>query len=301
LAARRAFYARQAKNTEAVRQCAEIRMRAERKAGELLAQMEKAKGTRGQLIGRSEVAPPITTEEVSLADRGITRKQASQWQQLAKVPAREFEAAVAKAAIPTTNGLLKGQRREQHEIAVAERTEAMARELGTKLYPVIYADPPWRFEPYSRDTGMDRAADNHYSTMTLDQIKAVKIPKAWDCVLFLWATAPMLPQALEVIEEWDFDYKTHCVWVKDKIGTGYWYRSLHELLLVATRGNVPAPPSDQRLPSVFHEPAGRHSEKPAAFAEFIEAWFPHLSKLEMFARKARPGWDSWGNEIEAKP
>jgi hypothetical protein len=63
---------------------------------------------------------------------------------------------------------------------------------------------------------------------------------------------------------------------KPKGRAGYWYRNLHELLLVATRGQVPAPPSNQRLPSVFHEPAGRHSEKPAAFAELIEAWFPHL-------------------------
>ena len=78
-----------------------------------------------------------------------------------------------------------------------------------EIFGVIYADPPWRFEPYTRDTGMDRAADNHYPTMTLDEIKALDVPSiaAEDCVLFLWATAPMLPQALEVMTAWGFTYK----------------------------------------------------------------------------------------------
>ena len=62
-----------------------------------------------------------------------------------------------------------------------------------------------------------------------------------DCVLFLWATSPMLPQALEVMKAWGFAYVSGAVWVKDRIGTGYWFRNRHELLLVGTRGNVPAP------------------------------------------------------------
>lgn len=176
-------------------------------------------------------------------------------------------------------------------------TSVAAARLGRQLYSVIYADPPWRFQPYSRISGMDRAADNHYPTMTLADISALRVPAADDCVLFLWATAPMLPQALDVIAAWGFTYKSHCIWVKEHIGTGYWFRNLHELLLVATRGAVPAPPPGWRLPSVFHEPTGRHSEKPSAFAEMIEHWFPNLPKVELFARTARDGWDCWGNEV----
>lgn len=188
---------------------------------------------------------------------------------------------------------IKSRRRALREIALGDKI----RGFGERRYGVIYADPPWRFEPYSRDTGMDRAADNHYPTLPLAAIEALAVPAADDCALFLWATAPMFPQALNVIAAWGFVYKTHCVWIKDKIGTGYWFRNLHELLLVATRGDMPAPPPSWRLPSVFNEPVGRHSEKPAAFAEFIEAWFPHVPKLEMFARQPRPGWDCWGNEV----
>ena len=91
-----------------------------------------------------------------------------------EIPEKEFEAALAKVAIPTTNSLLKKPEREQREAALAQRTIEAARQIGKQVYGVIYADPPWRFEPYSRDTGMDRAADNHYPTMTLDAIKAMR-------------------------------------------------------------------------------------------------------------------------------
>ena len=110
--------------------------------------------------------------------------------------------------------------------------------LPDKKYAVIVADPEWRFEPRSRETGMDRAADNHYPTSELDAIKARGVASiaADDCVLFLWATAPMLPQALAVMEAWGFAYKSHAIWVKDRIGTGYWFRNKHELLLIGPEG-----------------------------------------------------------------
>jgi N6-adenosine-specific RNA methylase IME4 len=163
-------------------------------------------------------------------------------------------------------------------------------------FNVIYADPPWRFEPFSRVSGLDRAADNHYPTMTLDAIKALPIPAADDCVLFLWATVPMLPQALEVMVAWGFAYKSHCVWIKDSIGTGYWFRNLHELLLVGTRGEIPAPAPGEQYDSVLQLAAGAHSAKPAGFAEIIEEMFQGLPAVELFARAPRLGWDVWGNE-----
>ena len=115
---------------------------------------------------------------------------------------------------------------------------ARQRALPDKRYGVIYADPPWRFEPYSRVTGMDRAAENHYPTSPLAEIKTldVKAIAAADSVLFLWATVPMLPEALEVMETWGCGYKSHAIWAKDRVGTGYWFRNQHELLLVGTRG-----------------------------------------------------------------
>jgi len=112
--------------------------------------------------------------------------------------------------------------------------------LPQRRYGVILADPEWRFEPYSRETGLDRSADNHYPTSPLDVIKARDVPSiaADDCALFLWATVPMLPQALEVMAAWGFHYVSSAVWVKDHIGTGYWFRIRHEILLAGTRGHT---------------------------------------------------------------
>jgi len=91
----------------------------------------------------------------------------------------------------------KRLRRAEREALLAESTARAAARLGTCLYGVIYADPPWRWEPYSRETGLDRSADNHYPTMTLDAINALPVPAADNCVLFLWSPLSMLPQAFD--------------------------------------------------------------------------------------------------------
>ena len=192
----------------------------------------------------------------------------------------------------------KALARSEKERSLANATLVASRQIGHQLYGVIYADPPWRFEPYSRETGMDRAPENHYPTETTEAIARMVVPAADDAVLFLWGTAPMLPDALVVLNEWGFAYKSHVVWLKDRIGTGYWARNKHEILLIGTRGSVPAPSPGTQFTSVVEAPVGRHSEKPSVFAELIETMFPTMSKLEMFCRSTRPGWDVWGNQSE---
>jgi N6-adenosine-specific RNA methylase IME4 len=183
----------------------------------------------------------------------------------------------------------KRARRAQLEAELGARQRA----LPERPYGVIYADPPWRFEPYSLVTGMDRAAEYHYPTSSLAEIKALDVNSiaAADCVLFLWATAPMLPQAIEVLEAWSFTYKSCAVWSKGRIGTGYWFGNKHEILLIGTRGKVPAPAMGTQWPSLILAPVGRHSQKPEVFCELIESYFPNLPKIELHARGAvpRPG------------
>ena len=191
---------------------------------------------------------------------------------------------------------LKGDRRASRVTELAEATRKASRSIGKKLYPVIYADPPWRFEPYSRDSGLDRSADNHYQTMTLEELKELKVPAAPNAVLFMWATNPMLPEAIALMQAWGFTYKSNFAWVKDKPGTGYWNRNRHELLLVGTRGNIPAPAPGEQYHSVISASRGRHSAKPAAFVEMIDDMFQELEGIELFARGPRLGWDVWGNE-----
>lgn len=197
----------------------------------------------------------------------------------------------------------KHQRRAAREAAMAASTAAATEWLASAApaYGVILADPPWRIEPRSRLTGMDRAPDNHYPTMPTEQIAALRPPAAQDCVLFLWATVPMLLQALAVMAAWGFTYKSHLVWAKDRIATGYWNRNKHELLLIGSRGEVPAPVPGTQPESVIAAPRGRHSEKPVVFRRLIEDWFPTVPKVELFARTAAPGWHAWGNEVEPSP
>jgi N6-adenosine-specific RNA methylase IME4 len=197
----------------------------------------------------------------------------------------------------------KQQRIEEKKAKRVETEQKLAikqQALPDKRYGVIVADPEWKFETWS-ENGMDRSAENHYPTSDLEEIKARDVASiaADDCVLFLWATVPMLPQALEVMATWGFSYKSHLVWDKDKIGNGYWFRNRHELLLVGTKGSVPAPAPGMQWVSVLNEKATAHSAKPESSLNMIETYFPNLPKIELNRRgPARPGWDAWGNETE---
>jgi N6-adenosine-specific RNA methylase IME4 len=191
----------------------------------------------------------------------------------------------------------KAKRRAERERELADQQTA----LPNQRYGVIVADPEWRFEPYSRDTGMDRAADNHYPTTATEIIAARDVPSiaADDCVLFLWATVPMLEDAMEVMKAWGFKYKSHAIWDKVHIGTGYWFRNRHELLLVGIKGSIPAPAMGEQFASVMTIARKEHSAKPEQFLELIEQYFPSLPKIELNRRgPPRAGWDAWGNEFE---
>ena len=175
--------------------------------------------------------------------------------------------------------------------------------MPNKRYGVIYADPPWRFEVYSEDTGQKRAAEAHYPTMSSESIAQIPVDSIADedCVLFMWTTSPTMPEAFGLLKEWGFAYRSQCIWAKDKIGLGFWFRNQHEILIVAIKGKVPAPAHGAQWPSLIQAARGKHSEKPAVFYELIEAYFPTLPKIELFARgKARGGWDAWGNEVDPR-
>lgn len=208
------------------------------------------------------------------------------------------DASAVRAAYKELQAEAAARKRETR--AEREReTAAKISALPDQRFGVIYADPEWRFEPYSRESGMDRAPENHYATSPTEAIKERNVGSiaAEDCALFLWATAPMLPDALDVMAAWGFSYKSQIVWVKDRIGTGYWARSKHEILLIGTRGSVPAPSPGTQPQSAIEAPVGAHSAKPEVFAEIIERLFPNIPKIELNRRGTpRPGWAAWGAE-----
>lgn len=173
-----------------------------------------------------------------------------------------------------------------------------------RRYPVVYADPPWRFKTYT-EAGKEKSPENHYPTLTEEELAAIPVGElaAESAALFMWSTGGHLAQALRLMAAWGFAYRSHLVWLKTNAdgtphrGTGFWFINTHELLLLGTRGDIPAPIMGSQAESVIAEPVGRHSEKPGRFRALIESYFPAVGRIELFARAAAAGWDSWGNEV----
>ena len=181
------------------------------------------------------------------------------------------------------------------EINNAEKNQNV-KPIPEGKFSIIYADPPWEYE-FSNSNMRD--IENHYPTLELEKIKVIKIPADDNAMLFLWTPAPKLEEALEVMKAWGFYYRTNIVWVKDKIGTGYYSRGKHELLLIGIKGEgIGTPLPENRPESVILAERTEHSKKPDIFYEIIEKMYPKHSKIELFARNKRDGWGAWGNEIQ---
>ncbi len=186
---------------------------------------------------------------------------------------------------------LNAQKREAHNQGLVFSSNAP---MPDKRYAVIYADPPWRYDFAETD---NRKIENQYPTMTEGEIAELDVPAADDAVLFMWATNPKLREAFTVLDGWGFDYVTNMVWIKDRIGMGYYARSRHELLLIAKRGSLPVPLPANRPDSVIEGRRAEHSAKPLHLYDVIERMYPGFAKIELFCRSPHDGWDAWGNEL----
>jgi N6-adenosine-specific RNA methylase IME4 len=197
-----------------------------------------------------------------------------------------------KSGEVTVNEVQREIKKKDHALLVEKVKREPPKIIG--VAELILADPPWK---YDHQQASNRDIENHYPTASIEEICKHVPNVADDSILFLWATAPKLVEALQVMEAWGFNYRTHAIWDKEKQGMGYWFRGQHELLLVGVRGNPGCTPEPARVSSVFRSARGRHSEKPICVYEWIELAFPQLLKLEMYCRTPRKGWQVWGNEI----
>lgn len=168
-------------------------------------------------------------------------------------------------------------------------------------FGLVMADPPWSFRTFS-DKGLDRSADRHYACMDLDDIRTLPVREVAgrDCLLWLWATSPMLPQALDVMAAWGFSFRTAGWWTKRgasgrlSFGTGYLLRCAGEPFLLGVRG---APRVRSRsVRSVVEAPRREHSRKPDEAYEAAVALAGDVPRLDLFARERRPGWIAWGDQ-----
>jgi N6-adenosine-specific RNA methylase IME4 len=233
--------------------------------------------------------------------------------------------------------VIKQEVRAAREADLGKRQAEGNLALPAKLYGVILADPQWGRTTYSRLTGLDRHASNHYPVATGDEatqddaIKGLGVPSiaAEDCVLGLWCTDPH--RGVDVLRTWGFEPKAYFVWVKDILvhdtsgagagvgmlrsgqhlevvgaaGLGFWNRDRCELLLIGVRGHPVCPPPGLQGERVWFARRGEHatrrdeihSDKPDCSFEWFERHWPTTPKIELNARRRRPGWSSWGNEV----
>lgn len=173
-------------------------------------------------------------------------------------------------------------------------------DLEPGAWDLIMMDPAWRYRMYS-EAGEKKSPQAHYKTMSIEEIKALPVVDlaAPDCILWLWAVNPMLPQALEVMKAFGFTFKTAGTWLKTtkhgkvSFGTGYILRGSNEPFLIGTRGS---PRTSRSVRSGFTGLVREHSRKPEEAYEAAERLMPSARRLELFSRTERPGWTSFGDE-----
>lgn len=293
-----AAYARQARDTELVQYATEIKVRAERRCGELL--RDSAENGERNTGGK----PSNDTTVTVLADLGITRDQSSRYQKLAAMPDEQFEVAIATAkenvGEVTTAFMLRMAGKRDRKAAVAAMAEAATMktsDLGAlsargMKFGTILADPPWLYGNQSTRG----ATSDHYSGMTVDEIAALPIAElaADSAHLHFWTTNAFLFESKRIMEAWGFEYRSCYVWVKPQIGMGNYWRVSHEFMLLGIRGSCPF--ADRSLKSWGEFSRGKHSAKPDQIRSLIEKASPG-PRLELFGRRPAPGWVVWGNEI----
>jgi N6-adenosine-specific RNA methylase IME4 len=295
---------------------------------------EKSQRERAELVGvgkRSvERADIIVARGVPQLAAAVCagRLTVSIAEKIAKLPAEQQRGVVGESDAGELSRRARAALAKYRRDCRIEQIASGTANLPDKKYAVIYCDIPRRFNAWSAETGLERSPDNHYPTMTFDELLRIPVRDlaAEDCVLFFWSTSASLLDDLEIIAEWGFaplrprdefgrlrcdaqgsslqpvgegSYRSHQVWVKDRVGTGYWFRNQHELLLVCVRGDVPAPLFGSQDASIVTAPVTKHSEKPLRFRGMIDRHYPNVPKIELFCRgQPAPGWGAYGNEAD---
>ncbi|NQW09710.1 MAG: S-adenosylmethionine-binding protein [Alphaproteobacteria bacterium] len=179
--------------------------------------------------------------------------------------------------------------------------------VTAQAFHTILADPPWRFQNRTGKMAPEHRRLSRYGTMSLDEIKALPIAEATTKTahLYLWVPNALLPEGIEVLRAWGFDYKSNIVWHKvrkdggsDGRGVGFYFRNVTELILFGVKGkNARTEAPGRRQVNYLATQKREHSRKPDELYDIVEACSPG-PYLELFARGTRPGWIGWGNQAE---
>jgi len=307
-------YARVAKNRRSEADMAEIRIRAERRLGEMIAEQKATEGLNPGAAGApgpgrgnknagqfwTRVLPP------TLAELGIDKHLADRARKLAAVPAKQFNSMLGewRERVQHENeritvNLLRAGDHELQRAADRERiiggrvSDLRAFIAAGNRCGTIYIDPPWIYT----HTGTKNAAADHYEGLSVDELAALPVGAlaAPNAHLHLWTTNAFLFDCPRLFEAWGFEFRSSFIWVKPQLGLGNYWRLSHEMLLTAVRGDVTRF-DDHNLKSWLRSDRGRHSAKPDEVRSLIERASP-APRIELFTRAVTPGWYAWGHEI----
>lgn len=275
-------------------------------------------------------------EDARLANRSHANVLPPTWTvlyELSQLDDPHFEAAIAENKVSAdmtraaARRLVVAQAKDLAPPAAQKFDGCTIEDLRTaaaqgKRFKLIAADPPWKYETWS-DAGADRSPDQHYETMTIEEIAAMPVRDLADpdSILVLWVISTLLRRAFEVMDAWGFDYKTIVhEWAKTRplqpgeaqdptappgkawfVGQGKYSRGNVELCLLGRRGNGARHAWATDVRELIVADIGEHSQKPAEFYDRVEALFPG-PYLYLFERPdlngVRPGWTIWGNEVD---
>lgn len=303
------YVKQQGESLEMQNQCAEISVRASRRAGELLREMPKNGGAKGQLNGDvpkgtklvgGNIALPPTDDTPTLSELGIEKMQSSRFQAIAAVPEEIFEAVIRETVEAqkelTASAMVKLSKSLTHQEDIQRQREEINNNgvtPPTGLYGVISVDPPW---PYgSNYNAVGRRSASPYPEMSLLQIVEIELPAAADCVLWFWTTHKFMRHSFEILDAWGFRDVMILTWVKDRMGTGAWLRSQTEFCIMAVKGKPTIDLTNQV--TILYGEMREHSRKPESFYQLVDGLCVGY-KLDYFSREQRDGWVSFGNDTE---
>jgi len=282
---------------EVINHAMHVRLLAERLLGEMLIAAKKT----GQLKpGRAKRHAIDSDDSIFLPD-DVSLDLSSRAQKFGAVPQDGIEAKLnefaARGEICVTE-LLREVRGENKSKA---KQNLIAELNGQPVPPlhgsfdVIVIDPPWQYSSRAQDNS--HRARNPYPDMSLDEIEILPVAEHSNdnAILWLWTTNAFLRAAFKLMDSWDFEQKTMLTWAKDRMGIGDWLRGQTEHCLLAIRGRPIVTLTNQT--TLLVAPMREHSRKPDEFYHLVESLCPG-TKLEMFARQSRPGWQSWGLETQ---
>lgn len=280
-----------------------FRVDVETKKGKWLDQNFNRGGDRGNQYSGGKVEQddfgkmPVSKDESSRA-RKIKNTEEEKLEQIM----HEIEERGDVITPNNVHKLIKKEEKKEQRIELINKQieEIEAGELPELkgLFDVISVDPPWNYEGENKNkTSFDsvgRRVANPYPEMSTQEIKEIKLPLMKDAIVFLWTTHKFLPDALDILKEWNLEYKGTLVWNKEKMGMGAWFRMQCEFCLVGVKGKPYWENTKYR--DILNEPRREHSRKPDSFFTMVEE-ITMGRRLEYFSREKRQGWEVFGNDI----